>query len=80
MMLLLQLVQVSSTFLFLARGVCYELSLSGDEMEIRLPDEQAGEVGSSNRRIEDKSKTLINNHYDNRLEVVDRVLQTLPRA
>ena len=31
--------------------------LSGDEMEIRLPDEQAGEVGSSNRRIEDKSKT-----------------------
>ena len=49
-------------------------------MEIRLPDEQAGEVGSSNRRIEDKSKTLINNHYDNRLEVVDRVPQTLPRA
>ena len=78
MTLLLQLVQVSS--IFQARRVCYKLSLSGDEMEIRLPDEQAGEVGSSNRRIEDKSKTWINNHYKNRLEVVDRVPQTLPRA
>ena len=49
-------------------------------MEIRLPDEQAGEVGSSNQRRQDKSRIRINNHYENRLEVVDRVPQTLPRA
>ena len=54
MTLLLQLVQVSNTFL--VRRVCYKISLLGDEMEIRLPDEQAGEVGSSNHRIEDKGR------------------------
>ena len=78
MTLLLQLVQVSNTFL--VRRVCYKISLLGDEMEIRLPDEQAGEVGSSNQRRQDKSRIRINNHYENRLEVVDRVPQTLPLA
>ena len=59
-------------------------------MEIRLPDEQAGEVDSSNQMIEESSKrtkakhestiNIINNQYENRLEVVDRVPQTLPRV